>query len=68
LNPALNDEIFIGLGAFYAANTSTTAQLSSQTAGVGTVVDFKNTLGMSDTAGGPDAEFRWSMSERWQRV
>ena len=66
LNPALNDEIFIGLGTFYAAKTSTTAQLNSQTLGVGTVVDFQNTLGMPDTAWGPDAEFRWRMSERWR--
>jgi hypothetical protein len=66
LNPALNDTIFIGLGALYAAKTSTTAQLNSQKLGVGTVVDFQNTLGMSDTAWGPDAEFRWRMSERWR--
>ena len=31
LNPNLNDKIFIGLGAFYAAKPSTTAQLNSQT-------------------------------------
>ena len=66
LNPALNDEIFIGLGAFYAAKVNTTAQLNSQSLGVGTVVDFQNTLGMPDTAWGPDAEFRWRMSERWR--
>jgi hypothetical protein len=30
------------------------------------VVDFQNTLGMPDTAWGPDAEFRWRMSERWR--
>jgi hypothetical protein len=66
LNPALNDKIFIGLGTFYAAKTSTTAQLNSQTLGVGTVVDFQNTLGMPDTAWGPDVEFRWRMSERWR--
>jgi hypothetical protein len=66
LNPNLNDKIFIGLGTFYAAKTSTTAQLNSQSLGVGTVVDFQNTLGMGDTAWGPDAEFRWRMSEHWR--
>ena len=66
LNPALNDTIFIGLGTLYASKTSTTAQLNSEKLGVGTVIDFKNTLGMSDTAWGPDAQFRWRMSERWR--
>jgi hypothetical protein len=66
LNPALNDEISIWLGAFYAAKISTSAQLNSQSLGVGTVVDFKNTLGMSDTAWGPDVAFRWRMSEHWR--
>jgi hypothetical protein len=66
LNPNLNDKIFIGLGAFYGAKTSTTAQLSSQTLGVGTSVDFQNMLGLSDSAGGPEGEFRWRMSERWR--
>jgi hypothetical protein len=66
LNPNLNDKIFIGLGAFYGAKTSTTAQLSSQTLGAGTSVDFQNLLGLSGSAGGPDAEFRWRMSERWR--
>ena len=66
LNPALNDEIFIGLGTFYAAKVNTTAQLNSQTLGVGAVVDFQNTLGIPETAWGPDAEFRWRMSEHWR--
>jgi hypothetical protein len=66
LNPALNDTIFIGLGALYAAKSTGTAQLNSQTLGVGTVVDFQNTLGMGGTAWGPDAEFRWRMSEHWR--
>src|SRR5438128_2598228 len=66
LNPNLNDTIFIGLGTFYAAKSTTTAQLNSQSLGVGTVVDFQNTLGMGDTAWGPDAEFRWRMSEHWR--
>ena len=66
INPSLNDEIFIGLGTFYAAKSSTTAQLNSQTLGVGTVVDFENTLGMEDTAWGPNADFRWRMSEHWR--
>ena len=66
INPNLNDEIFIGLGAFYAAKSSSTAQLNSQKLGVGTVVDFQNTLGMSSTAWGPNADFRWRMSERWR--
>src|SRR4249920_2639737 len=66
LNPNFNDTIFIGLGAFYAAKTSGTAQLNSETLGVGTVVGFQNTLGMGGTAWGPDAEFRWRISERWR--
>jgi hypothetical protein len=66
INPALNDEIFIGLGAFYGAKVNTTAQLNSQSLGVGTSLDFQNTLGMPDTAWGPAAEFRWRMSEHWR--
>ena len=66
LNPALNDSIFFGLGTLYASKTSTTAQLNSTKLGVGTSIDFRNTLGMDDTAWGPDAEFRWRMSERWR--
>jgi hypothetical protein len=65
-DPAQNDEFFIGLGAFYAAKVNTTAQLNSQTLGVGTVVDFQNTLGLPETAWGPNAEFRWRMSEHWR--
>jgi hypothetical protein len=66
LNPALNDPIFIGLGTFYAAKATTTAQLNSEKLGVGTAVDFQNTLGMPSTAWGPDAQFRWRMSEHWR--
>src|SRR4249920_2724946 len=66
LNPNLNDTIFIGLRAFYAAKASGTAQLNSETLGVGTDVDLQNTLGMSGTGWGADAEFRWRMSERWR--
>jgi len=66
LNPALNDKIFIGIGTLYAAKISSSAQLNSNTLGVGTDVDFHNTLGMGDTAWGPAAEFRWRMSERWR--
>ena len=66
LNPELNDTIAIRLGAFYAAKTSTTAQLNSQSLGVGTVVDFQNMLGMGDTAWGPEADFRWMMIEHWR--
>jgi hypothetical protein len=66
LNPNLNDTIFLGLGALYTAKSSTTAQLNSQKLGVGTIVDFQNTLGLGDTAWGPNVEFRWRMSERWR--
>jgi hypothetical protein len=44
-DPALNDTIFIGLGVMYAAHTSSSAQLNSEKLGVGTVVDFSDTLG-----------------------
>jgi len=66
LNPNLNDKIFIGLGTFYAAKSSTTAQLNSETLGVGTSIDMQDTLGMGSTAWGPNAEFRWRMSESWR--
>jgi hypothetical protein len=41
-------------------------QLNSTRLGVGTVVDFQNTLGMQDWAWGPDADFRWRISEHWR--
>jgi hypothetical protein len=65
LNPALNDTIFIGLGALYVAKSSSSAQLNSQKLGVRTV-DFQDALGMKDTGWGPDTEIRWRMSEHWR--
>ncbi len=66
LNPELNDKFEFRLGTFYAARTSTTAQLNSTTTGAGTSIDFQNLLGMSGSAWGPDAAFRWRMSEKWR--
>ena len=54
VNPNLNDKIFIGLGALYAAKSDGSARLNSTRLGVGTVVNFQNTLGMNDSAWGPD--------------
>jgi hypothetical protein len=65
LNPNLNDTIFIGLGALYVAKSSSSAQLNSDKAAVRSV-DFQNALGMKDTGWGPDAAFRWRMSEHWR--
>jgi hypothetical protein len=66
LNPALNDTIFIGLGALYASKSTGTVQLNSEKLGVGTIVDLQNTLGMQDSTWGPDALFIWRMSEHWR--
>ena len=66
LNPDLNDKFMFRLGTFYAARTSQTAQLNSTATGAGTSIDFQNLLGMSSYAWGPDAAFRWRMSEKWR--
>jgi hypothetical protein len=66
LNPALNDAFSFELGAFYAARTTTTAQLNSTQLGAGTSIDFKDALGMSSYSWGPDGAFRWRMSEKWR--
>jgi hypothetical protein len=66
VNPNLNDKVFIGLGTLYAAKSEGSAQLTSAKLGVGTVVDFQNTLGMDDSAWGPDVLFRWRMAEHWR--
>jgi hypothetical protein len=66
LNHALNDTFAFELGALYASKTSNTAQLDSTKLGVGTNVNFQEMLGMDSWAWGPDAAFRWRMSEKWR--
>ena len=65
LNPALNDKVFVGLGAFLP-KINGQVQLDSPNGGVGTVVDFQNLLGMSDQASAADGAIRVRLGERWR--
>jgi hypothetical protein len=65
LNPALRDRFFFGIGAYFP-NTTTQAQLDSNTLGVGVNVDFERALGMDDSRTVPSAFGRWRLGERWR--
>ena len=65
LNPALNDKWFFELGGYFPT-TGTTAQLDSSSAGVGTIVDFHNMLGMDERAQAANFAARWRFTERWR--
>src|SRR5690349_18212342 len=64
-NPALNDKWFFELGGYFP-KSATTAQLDSTSAGVGTIVDFENLLGMDDHAQAGNLSARWRFTERWR--
>ena len=64
-NPALNDKWFLELGGYFP-KTATTAQLDSSSAGVGTIIDFHNMLGMNEKAQAANLAARWRFTERWR--
>ncbi|MFL6579618.1 MAG: hypothetical protein ACJ8G2_02655 [Burkholderiales bacterium] len=64
-NPALNDKWFFELGGYFPTS-NTTAQLDSTSAGVGTIIDFKNVLGMDERAQAVNLAARWRFTERWR--
>ena len=63
-HPALTDRFYLGAGAF-VPRTSTSAQLTSR-AGIGTIVDFEETLGMKTGKTVPAGFARWRFGERWR--
>jgi hypothetical protein len=64
LHPALTDRFFLGLGAYSATSTSE-ARLDSPL-GIGTVVDFEDTLGLDESTWAPQGLLRFRISERWR--
>jgi hypothetical protein len=63
-HPALRDKFYFALGAYFP-RTTTSAELESRT-GVGTNIDFENTLGMKESKTVPMAMARWRTGERWR--
>jgi len=63
-HPALRDKFYFALGAYFP-RTTTSAELESRT-GVGTNIDFENTLGMKESKTVPMGMARWRTSERWR--
>jgi hypothetical protein len=65
VNPALRDQFYFAIGAFFA-KTTTEAQLDSTRLGVGANVTFENTLGMDASKEVPSAIGRIRLGERWR--
>ena len=63
-HPALRDKFYFTLGAYFP-RTTTSADLESRT-GIGTNIDFENTLGMKESKTVPMAMARWRTGERWR--
>jgi hypothetical protein len=65
LNPALQDKFFFALGAFFP-QTNTQAQLISNATGIGTTVDFEESLDMPRQKTVPTFIARWRINNRWR--
>jgi hypothetical protein len=65
IHPALTDRFFFGIGAFFP-NTNTQVELSSNRTGIGTVVDFEESLDMERSKSVPGFIARWRFGERWR--
>jgi hypothetical protein len=63
-HPALRDKFYFALGAYFP-RTTTSAELESAT-GVGTNIDFENTLGMKESKTVPMGMARWRTGDRWR--
>ena len=64
-HPALRDRFYFGVGAFFP-QTTTQAQLESNRVGVGTSVDFEQSLDMARSKTVPSFFGRWRFGERWR--
>src|SRR3954463_11229086 len=62
-NPALNDKWIFELGGYFP-KSATTAQLDSTSAGVGTIIDFHNMLGVEEDTESANFAARWRVTER----
>ena len=65
LHPALQDRWTFGLGAFFP-QTTTQASLTSNRTGVGTSIDFEETLDMERSKTVPTLYGRWRINQRWR--
>ena len=65
LHPALEDTWTFGAGFFFP-NTTTQATLTSNRTGLGTAVDFEDTLGMERSKMVPSFYARWRINQRWR--
>jgi hypothetical protein len=65
LHPALEDRWSFGLGAFFP-NTATQAQLTSNTTGLGTSIEFEDTFNMDRSKTVPVFYARWRINQRWR--
>jgi len=65
VHPALTDKFYIGLGAFFP-KTTTEAQLTSNTTGVGGTIGFEDSLNMDRSKTVPSFFGRWRINNRWR--
>ena len=64
-HPALRDRFYFGAGAFFP-QTTTQAQLDSSRLGVGTNIDFEQSLDMARSKTVPSFFGRWRFADRWR--
>lgn len=64
-HPALRDRFYFGAGLFFP-QTTTQAQLDSSRLGVGTNIDFEQSLDMARSKTVPSFFGRWRFGERWR--
>jgi len=65
LHPALQDRWSFGAGIFFP-QTTTQASLTSKSTGLGTSIDFEDTLGMKRSDTVPTVYGRWRINQRWR--
>jgi len=65
LHPALQDRWTFGAGFFFPS-TTTQASLTSNSTGLGTSVDFEDTLDMERSKTVPTLYGRWRINQRWR--
>jgi|SRR5687768_8484236 len=65
LHPALQDRFTFGAGVFFP-KTATQAQLTSNRTGLGTSLDFEETLDMERSKAVPTLYGRWRIGQRWR--
>lgn len=65
LHPALQDRFSIGAGFFFPS-TTTQASLTSNATGIGTTVNFEDSLDMARSKTVPTFYGRWRINQRWR--